>query len=735
MQRVKNIDYDEDDVYSDEEEHTYAEEADAGYSQEDKDNFTTLTPVVRAELDEAGVPATTQQIEEALWHYFWDVGKSVAYLMNARTPRDTKKDEEKDKDKPKSKFDEAAQKSAQLAERKPSTSAADWFRGTPWTGVPASMLSTFTPVQRLPQVKLLGGSSKLAKLAAERRKKAAAARNAQAPSAPADSLSSLERLSVSRDAKENESPAQPPEPKKYPMRRKRSPTPPPRDPAPPPLEPEEDVPNLRSSPTAFAQALSTGTGSVNGRSKIKATQPANGLAKKTEALKLDAGAATPPAPKVKSKGLDVPKLWVEEMSKQKASASFVVIGHVDHGKSTLMGRLLLDTGAVSQRDIDRYKKQATDIGKSSFALAWVMDTGSEERERGVTVDIAQHHFSTDVADFTILDAPGHRDFVPNMIGGASMADLGVLVVDANQLESGMKGQTREHILLASAVGLRKMVVAVNKLDSTTPKWDQSIFENVSAQVLKLLRETGFKEADINIVPCSGLNGDNVAKALTGNTFAQWISKHTTLLQQLEKLATHTVEPDLVQKPLRMQIADVFRGGITNPLSIAGRICSGHVQVGDVILVQPSGESAVVKGIEVNGEGRDWAVADDIPTLHLIDIEPQHLRSGDVACSPQKPIRVIKNLTVKVQALDSLLPQQVNVHIGRLHVPGAISHLVATEDAKGETMKKKPRIVKAGQRAIIKLVLDDGAPLETGDRVVLRAEGSTIAAGVIDTISI
>lgn len=315
MQRVKNIDYDEDDVYSDEEEHTYAEEADAGYSQEDKDNFTTLTPVVRAELDEAGVPATTQQIEEALWHYFWDVGKSVAYLMNARTPRDTKKDEEKDKDKPKSKFDEAAQKSAQLAgessdlssfsatmehlglettaedirgtgacarhhpslrlelmkvtaERKPSTSAADWFRGTPWTGVPASMLSTFTPVQRLPQVKLLGGSSKLAKLAAERRKKAAAARNAQAPSAPADSLSSLERLSVSRDAKENESPAQPPEPKKYPMRRKRSPTPPPRDPAPPPLEPEEDVPNLRSSPTAFAQALSTGTGSVNGRSKM-----------------------------------------------------------------------------------------------------------------------------------------------------------------------------------------------------------------------------------------------------------------------------------------------------------------------------------------------------------------------------------------------------------------------------------------------------------------------------------
>ena len=309
MQRVKNIDYDEDDIYSDEDD--YAEGADAGYSQEDKDNFATLTPVVRAELDEAGVPATTQQIEEALWHYFWDVGKSVAYLKNARTPREAKKDEKKDKSK--SKFDEAAQKSAKNAGESShisslfammeypgrgrtamdtqgtgacaqqhlrsesklmggmvahgnSTSAADWFRDTPWTGVPAEMLSTFVPVQPLPQVKLLGGSSKLAKLAEERRRKAAAAQNAQ--SAPADSLSSLDRLSISKDVKENESPVAKPEPKKYPMRRKRSPTPPPREPTPPYEEPEEELPDLRSSPTPFAQTFSTGTGNASQPSKM-----------------------------------------------------------------------------------------------------------------------------------------------------------------------------------------------------------------------------------------------------------------------------------------------------------------------------------------------------------------------------------------------------------------------------------------------------------------------------------
>lgn len=364
-----------------------------------------------------------------------------------------------------------------------------------------------------------------------------------------------------------------------------------------------------------------------------------------------------------------------------------------------------------------------------------MDTGSEERERGVTVDIAQHYFSTDKVDFTILDAPGHRDFVPNMIGGASMADLAVLVVDANQLESGMKGQTREHILLAHAVGLQKIVVAVNKLDSTTPAWSKETFESVSAKVLKLLTQTGFREENVAVIPCSGLSGENVAKQPAGNT-AAWVSKaQSTLLQQLEKFASRSTSIDSIKRPLRMQIADVFRGGIQNPLSIAGRVKAGNVQIGDSVTMQPSGEIATIKAIEVCGDGRDWTVADEIPTLHLVDIEPQHLRSGDVACGSQKPIKVVKNVTVKLQALDSLLPQRVDIHVGRLHVPGGISHLVATEDAKGETLKKKPRIVKAGQKAVIKLAIDDGVPLEDGDRIVLRADGSTIAAGVVEAMTL
>lgn len=363
-----------------------------------------------------------------------------------------------------------------------------------------------------------------------------------------------------------------------------------------------------------------------------------------------------------------------------------------------------------------------------------MDTGSEERERGVTVDIAQHHFSTSSTDFTILDAPGHRDFVPNMIGGASMADLAVLVVDANQLESGMKGQTREHVLLAKACGIERVLVAVNKMDATAPTaWDESMFKSVRDEVVKFLLHAGFKEEHVKVVPCSGLGGENVAKPPpAGHADAiAWVAKgYPTLLQELERAASTsaTVPDDEVKDPLRMQITDVFRGGVQNPLSVSGRLAAGNLQVGDSIVVQPSGEKAQIKGIEVAGERRDWAVAGEMCILHLMDIEAQHLRSGDVVCSATKPVAVVKGLHVKVQAMESLLPMGVDVHVGRLHVPGSIKALVETLDSNGEVLRKKPRVVKEGQSAVVKVQLEDGAPVGSGERVVLRANGATVAAG-------
>lgn len=412
-------------------------------------------------------------------------------------------------------------------------------------------------------------------------------------------------------------------------------------------------------------------------------------------------------------------------------------------RGTLISTFFVDRFIVLKKlteRMKRYRKQAAELGKSSFALAWVMDTGSEERERGVTVDIAQHHFSTSTADFTILDAPGHRDFVPNMIGGASMADLAVLVVDANQLESGMKGQTKEHILLAKACGISKVLVAVNKMDATKPTaWDEEVFKNVSAEVMKFLISAGFAEDGVKIVPCSGLNGENVAKAADKSGSTAWVaSGHASLLQELERSASNSTvgSQDDVKKPLRMQVTDVFRGGVQNPLSVSGRLAAGNVQVGDAVIVQPSGESAQIKGIEVTDEGRDWAVAGELCTLHLTDIEAQHLRSGDMLCSATKPAQVVKEVNVRLQALESILPMGVDVHVGRLHVPGSVKQLVELLDAEGSVVKKKPRVVKEGQSAVVRLGLGGdegaaGAPVEKGERVVLRTEGRSVAAGEVE----
>lgn len=303
MHRVKNIEYDEDELDLDDEE--YGEEEQQTYTAEDRDNFASLTPVVRAELDEAGLQASDRDIEEALWHYYWDVGKSVAYLKNARTPRPAQQQQpKKEKEKPKSKFDQAAEKSAETAGElhvsfatcyaawdtreptdfanprggcqsflsrdqflltaslldsitvNPPVSAAQWFRDTPWSGLPPHMEGYLVPAVPLrPLPKLLGGSSKLAKLAEERRKKAAASQPIQA--GPDAATSSLDRLSRPNDPKENMPPQPRSQSKKYPIRKKKEPSPPPEEPSPPPEESKDDAPDLRASPTAFGRTLST----------------------------------------------------------------------------------------------------------------------------------------------------------------------------------------------------------------------------------------------------------------------------------------------------------------------------------------------------------------------------------------------------------------------------------------------------------------------------------------------
>ena len=415
-----------------------------------------------------------------------------------------------------------------------------------------------------------------------------------------------------------------------------------------------------------------------------------------------------------------------ENSKSKRTVSFVVVGHVDAGKSTMMGRLLLDLKVVDQRTVDRLRKEAETIGKSSFALAWVLDQRSEERSRGVTIDVATNRFETEHTAFTILDAPGHQDFIPNMIAGASQADFAILVIDATTgaFESGLKGQTKEHSLLIRSMGVSRVIVAVNKLDAVA--WSQERFNEIKDQMSGFLSSANFQQKNIAFVPVSGLQGDNLVRR-TSDPAASWYTG-PTLVEELENS-----EPSAraLASPLRMTISEVFRT-MQSPVTVSGRIDAGSLQMGDAILIQPSGEKAYVKSILADDAPADWAVAGQNVVLHLSHVDPAHVRVADIICDPAKPIPRADTFTLKALAFDFLMPMQVDVHRGRLHAAGRIEAIPALLDkVTGSVIKKKPKIVKPATVARIVVKLDGLVPLEAGQRVVLRSGGQTVAAGLLE----
>lgn len=394
----------------------------------------------------------------------------------------------------------------------------------------------------------------------------------------------------------------------------------------------------------------------------------------------------------------------------------------------MMGRLLYDLKVVDQRTVDRYQKEAGKIGKSSFALAWILDQGSEERARGVTIDIATNQFETEKTAFTILDAPGHQDFIPNMIAGASQADFAVLVIDASigAFESGLKGQTKEHALLVRSMGVQRIIICINKLD--TVNWSQERFTEIQTQISSFLTTTGFLAKNLAFIPCSGLRGDNIAHRST-EAAASWY-KGPTLVEELDN--SEPISRALT-KPLRLTISDVFRGGIQNPVSIGGRIESGSLQTGDALLVQPASQKCFIKALEVDNRPVDWAVAGQNVTIHVSGIDEQYLHVGDVISSPSSPIRNVTEFTTKVLAFEFLMPMQVEVLRGRLQVAGKIKEVVAVLDKSTglPVGKKRPKIVKPGSVARVLVEVERAVPLEALAKVVFRNGGETVAAGLLE----
>ncbi|UKZ80944.1 hypothetical protein TrVFT333_008709 [Trichoderma virens FT-333] len=627
-------------------------------SPEDKIAMQNGTAEVRKALGTEAGKVTVAQIQEALWHYYYDIDKSVAYLTKtfiAPAPKPAPKKA------PEENIGLISKLKGQSSQ--PSSTVASTLQAQKGETTPNNTGNSLGEDISLPAITEYKPDTD-----AKTEEAKTVVGHSHAPSAFARTL--FGSVSEADETRRRDVFAMPYTQSPSFLANAFS-------------EPSPDDIVLAARAKAGKKAPTTAKAPKKSQKSEEASKE-DGLASSVSSLKVS------DAPPPKSKGLDVIKEF--EQSDSKKNASFVVVGHVDAGKSTLMGRLLLELKLVEERTVDKYRRQAEKTGKQSFALAWVMDQRSEERDRGVTIDIATNHFETESTKFTILDAPGHRDFVPNMIAGASQADFAILVIDANTgaYEKGLKGQTREHVLLLRSLGVQRLIVAVNKLDMVG--WSQDRFKEISEEVSGFLTGLGFQEKSVTFIPISGLNGDNIVKR-TEDAAGAWY-QGPTLIDGLEASGPSTVRS--LKKPFRMAISEIFRSqqGTT---TLAGRIDSGTIQVGDALLVQPSGESAYIKSIMLDTEAKDWAVAGQNVSVALTNIDPIHIKIGDIICHTTDPIDIGDTFTMKAMAFEHLMPMPVDLHRGRLHAAGQIQSIAAILDkATGEIIKKKPKVVQPGE---------------------------------------
>jgi elongation factor 1-alpha len=390
---------------------------------------------------------------------------------------------------------------------------------------------------------------------------------------------------------------------------------------------------------------------------------------------------------------------------------------------------MYETGAVSQHTIDEYKKEAAGKGKATFEFAWVMDSLKEERERGVTIDIAHQKFNTDKFYFTVVDCPGHRDFVKNMITGASQADAAILVVAA---PDGVMAQTREHVFLSRTLGVNQLIIAVNKMDATTPPFDEKRYNEVKEEVGKLLKMVGYKLDEIPFVPVSAFEGTNLVKQ-SENT--KWY-KGPTLLDALNNLKVPQKPTTL---PLRVPVQDVYTIAGVGTVPV-GRVETGVMKKNDKIIFEPAGVTGEVKSIEMHHEEAPEALPGDNIGWNVRGVGKKDIRRGDVCGHPEKPPSVAKEFKAQIVVLQH--PSAISVgytpvfHCHTAQIACTITQILAKLDPKtGAVKEQNPAFIKAGDAAIVMvtpskpMVIERVKEIPQLGRFAIRDMGQTIAAGM------
>ena len=409
----------------------------------------------------------------------------------------------------------------------------------------------------------------------------------------------------------------------------------------------------------------------------------------------------------------------------------VFVGHVDAGKSTTVGRLLFDSGLVSEQEMKKLRDEAEKHGKIGFEFAYVMDKIKEERERGVTIDLAYRKILTNKFQITIIDAPGHRDFVKNMITGASQADAAFLVVAA---PTGIEPQTTEHLWLLRTMGVKNIAVLVNKMDSVN--YDEARFNKVKEEVSNLLKTVGYKLDKVNFIAGSGQKGDNIAKKSTN---MPWY-KGPTVIEQFDLFPQPELPTNL---PMRMPVQDAYEitGIGTVPV---GKIETGIMKTGMKIIVLPGrtgkGVTGEIKTIEMHHESMPEALAGDNVGVNIRGIGKKDIARGDVICDAAKPISVVEEFIANLAVINhpTVLAKGYTpvFHIHTAQVPCQFIELIEQIDPKtGQVIKQNPDFLKNGDVAKVRIKPQGNLCLETQkdnpfmSGFAVRDAGATVAAGI------
>ncbi|ORY03620.1 translation elongation factor [Basidiobolus meristosporus CBS 931.73] len=439
------------------------------------------------------------------------------------------------------------------------------------------------------------------------------------------------------------------------------------------------------------------------------------------------------------------------MGKEQSHVNVVIIGHVDSGKSTTTGHLIYKCGGVDTETLQKYEKEAAEVGKSSFKYAWVLDKLKSERERGITIDIGLGNFETEKHKISVIDAPGHRDFIKNMLTGTSQADCAVLVVDSTtgEFEKGISkdGQTREHALLAFTLGVKQLIVACNKMDQEN--WSEARYTKIVEELSTLLKKVGYNPKSVPFIPISGYYGDNITEPSENMSWYKgWqretkagVSNGLTLLDAIDSVEPPARPED---KPLRLPLQDVYKIGGIGAVPV-GRVETGVIKPGMNVTFAPSNITSDVKSVEMHNEQLTEGKPGDIVGFNLADVSTRGIGRGQV-CSDSSNDPAKETVSFNAQVIVLNHPGEISagyspiVDCHTAHVACRFQELLEKLDRRtGKKIEDSPKFIKTGDAAIIKMVPTKPLCVETFaeypplGRFAIRDMRQTVALGVIKSV--